>query len=70
MAKFRRPFDPKVLDVPLIDDGGPASKMTVRDYFAGQALPIAIEMLDDGADVSTLAYQYADRMIHRRKVQP
>jgi hypothetical protein len=30
-------FDPTVLDRPRRDDGGPASLMTLRDYFAAHA---------------------------------
>jgi hypothetical protein len=35
--KHAGPFDPTVLDQPRRDNGGPASLMTLRDYFAAHA---------------------------------
>ena len=60
------------------DDGGPADKATLRDYFAAQALqgcladpvmgPDDGEAFEDFArDVSEACYIYADAMLEARK---
>ncbi len=63
-------FDPKVLDVPPRDDGGMAASMTLRDYFAGQALRELShysDLSDRGvAGVAKIAYELADAMIAER----
>lgn len=43
--------------------------MTLRDYFAGQALPIVGGGYEPD-DAAILAYQYADAMIARRTHSP
>jgi hypothetical protein len=51
-----------------ITDGG----MSLRDWFAGQALPALISY-DDYLDYSAAAvhaYKHADAMLEARKVQP
>lgn len=64
-----------------IDDGGPISERTVRDWFAGQALagqlasmssPKAIEAMSSFGDrafewAAKSAYNFADAMILARK---
>ena len=65
-----------------INDGGPAfpagnlthgghEGMTLRDWFAGQALAGMLigEWLSDKG-VATLAYEYADAMLAAREVKP
>jgi hypothetical protein len=64
-----------------INDGGPAFPfkgyagetygMTLRDWFAGQALAGMLigEWLSDKG-VATLAYEYADAMLAAREVKP
>ena len=46
--------------------------MTLRDYFAAKALPIAIQEMNEAEsydinDAATLAYQYADAMMDARQ---
>jgi hypothetical protein len=62
------PFDPTVLDRAPRDDGGPASLMSLRDYFAGLALGVTIEVAADDVEAVARAYQYADLMIAQRNV--
>lgn len=68
-----------------IKDGGPAfprdhandghNGMTLRDYFAAQALPLAFAVFDEGYSpespepdlVAKCAYQYADAMLAARE---
>ena len=63
------------------DDGGPAfprenfsysSGMTLRDWFAGQAMPAVVHWLDYRDDTvighaAELAYQIADAMLAERR---
>lgn len=51
-----------------------AVSMSLRDYFAAQALPMAIKEMNDaesyGADdAASLAYQYADSMMRARETK-
>ena len=51
-----------------IDQNG----MTLRDYFAAKALPIAIQEMNDAEsyntnDAAIVAYQYADAMMKARE---
>jgi len=61
--KHDGPFDPKVLDAPRRDDGGPAFPsdgpadaisywgMSLRDYFAAQVLPaVYAHALNEGVE--------------------
>lgn len=74
------------MNIPQINNGGPAfpnlgynkesnyNGMTLRDYFAGQAL-IALPHRGCGADLdhydtATAAYQMADAMLKAREVKP
>ena len=46
--------------------------MTLRDYFAAKALPVAIQEMNEAEsydinDAATLAYQYADAMMDARQ---
>jgi len=46
--------------------------MSLRDYFAAQALPAAIKEMNDAEsfeidDAATVAYQYADSMMRVRE---
>ena len=43
--------------------------MTLRDYFAGQALPSKAENYHPDA-AAKLAYEYADAMLEAREVKP
>ncbi len=53
------------------DNGGSAfTGMTLRDWFAGQALPAILQILslkDDYTDVVAAAYSWADAMLEERK---
>ncbi len=64
-----------------INDGGPAfprhaydghDGMTLRDWFAGQALvSMGVEYTDEcHASVAECAYRYADAMLRAREVKP
>ncbi len=64
-----------------IRDGGPAfprhgynsnDGMTLRDWFAGQALvSMGVEYTDEcHASVAECAYRYADAMLRAREVKP
>jgi hypothetical protein len=67
-----------------INDGGPAfpqgddsawgTGMTLRDWFAGQALAsMGVEYTDSAechASVAECAYRYADAMLKAREVKP
>ena len=75
MAKFRKPFDPTVLDTPTRDDGGPVNTMTLRDWLAGKALSgysarnLKADTEGDWpsyADIARWAYEQADAMITAR----
>ena len=51
------------------------SGMTLRDYFAGQALAIVMARFDSAyrptlGDIATLAYLMADAMIAERQDEP
>ncbi len=47
-----------------IDASGPFGGMTLRDYFAGQALAAMVARgEDDGAYAADSAYRYADAML-------
>ena len=64
MAKFRKPFDPKVLDVTPRETGGPVAGLTVRDWFAGKALANA---KGSPAQRAAFAGEVADAMMAERK---
>jgi len=73
MGKPRPPFDPKVLDAPRPDDGGPANGQSLRDWFAGRALTGVLAAhagVDSNLPTPTrsaaLSYDYADAMLLRR----
>jgi hypothetical protein len=53
-----------------INDGGPASQKTLRDWFAGKAMEAMITKLDEYDEEVTadLAYEMADAMLERRKI--
>ncbi len=55
-------------------DGGAAVHMSLRDYFAAQALtaliPTALERKTEQADVAETAYNLADAMLEARKAVP
>ena len=74
-----------------IEDGGPAfplaepgncvsasEGMTLRDYFAAKAMPLAWKIFDEGyspdaltpENIAKAAYQIADAMIAARKPNP
>jgi hypothetical protein len=49
------------------------SGMTLRDYFAAAALPMAIQEMNeaesyDSSDAAIVAYQYADAMMKARQL--
>lgn len=56
-----------------INDGGPASKATLRDHFAGKALEgLCVDLSNDfsWADVAANAYAAADAMLAERERKP
>lgn len=62
---FPRPataFDPQCVDYVPPEDG-----MTLRDYFASQAMSGLIGKSIDPVQVCELAYIFADVMLHKRK---
>ena len=50
----------------------PPSTMSLRDYFAGQALAgiVARGAWDPRSDAAESAYEYADAMLKAREVKP
>jgi len=66
MAKFRKPFDPKALDITPRDDGGPVNAMSLRDWFAGKA-PLAINDYAHYSDYAKACYLVADAMLAERR---
>ena len=65
------------LKEPLTDGGPtlrhfPVTNMTLRDYFAGQALAgiVARGAWDPRSDAAESAYEYADAMLKAREVKP
>ena len=64
-AKLRKPFRPTDLDREKRDDGGPASAMTLRDYFAGQVLASQVDEATPG-ELAALCYEVADALIKER----
>jgi len=55
----------------LVKTGGFAKDMTMRDYFAGIALPQAIKEIEEAEtynikEIAEIAYQYADAMLKER----
>jgi len=55
----------------LVKTGGFAKDMTMRDYFAGIALPQAIKEIEEAEtynikEMAEIAYQYADAMLKER----
>lgn len=55
-------------------DAAPSPGMTLRDYFAAQALAALIASNDEGAgdrieDIPTYAYQIAEAMLKAREVK-
>lgn len=61
---------------PKHDDGGPASMVTLRDYFAAQALAGILandelcdgagSLVDDAVEVAEAAYTLSDAMLSAR----
>lgn len=54
-------------------NAGPHTGMTLRDYFAAAALPMAIQEMNeaesyDSSDAAIVAYQYADAMMKARQL--
>lgn len=49
------------------EDGGPADEMTLRDYFAGQALFVSYARLSDMQSMAEYCYSLADAMLEARK---
>jgi hypothetical protein len=54
-------------------NAGPHTGMTLRDYFAAAALPMAIQEMNeaesyDSNDAAIVAYQYADAMMKARQL--
>ncbi len=74
----KKAFTPTDLDRQKPDDGGPATLMTIRDHFAGQAInqALALEVEKrlsmvnpppfDTTNVALACYQLADAMIRER----
>ena len=55
----------------MVKTGGFARDMTLRDYFAGIALPQAIKEIEEAEtynikEIAEIAYQYADAMLKER----
>jgi len=53
-------------------NAGPHTGMTLRDYFAAAALPMAIKEMNDAEsfninDAASMAYHYADAMMKARQ---
>ena len=54
------------------DEHPPYDGMSLRDYFAARALPMAIQEMNDAEsydsnDAAIVAYQYADAMMDARQ---
>ena len=60
------------VEVPTYFTNHHAVSMTLRDYFAAAALPMAIQEMNeaesyDSSDAAIVAYQYADAMMKARQ---
>jgi len=75
--KFRKPFQPTDLDRPPRDDGGMANGMSLRDWFAAQALSApwaqgvslheAAETAEGIKELAANCYALADAMLKERR---
>lgn len=61
--------NPSAFPVIYGDGAGFSEGMTLRDYFAGQALAglVGSAAVANGEDVADVAYQLADAMLQERK---
>lgn len=64
-------FGPTAREIAVEQAGGIAAGMTLRDYFAGQALTgLAATASGKWADYARGAYAIADAMLEARKADP